>query len=33
VYLPKTLGKPREVKIDLIMLKFDSLVDWMKVWG
>jgi len=33
--LPKTLGQPGEVKISLIMLimlKFVSLVDWMKIW-
>jgi len=26
---PKTLEQPREVKNSLIMLKFNTLVDWM----
>jgi len=29
VCIPKTLRQPREVKNGLIMLKFDTLVDWM----
>jgi len=29
---PKTLGQPREVKNGLIVLKFDTLVDWMNTW-
>jgi len=28
LFFPKTLGKPREVKNGLIVLKFDTLIDW-----
>jgi len=30
---PKTLGQPRGVNNDPIMLKFGTLVDWMNIWG
>jgi len=30
---PNTLGQSREVKKGLIMLKFDTLVDWMNTWA
>jgi len=27
------LGQPRELKNSAIVLKFDTLVDWMNTWG
>jgi len=33
IFSTKTLGQPREIKNGLVMLKFDTLVDWMNTPG